>query len=178
MMFMPDSFSAWVSAMQTKTPSSAATSRRSSSGPKPVGETSPVASLIKRARALEALDLRLRLTLPPAIRPHCCLADARQGRVIFLANSSTWAAKLRLHQTPILAEAQKALGQPFKSFTVKVAPLPSVPPEPARRKPLSHTAAEHLSKAAVTLADPELRALFLKMASLAETTDSKKDADT
>ncbi|MCQ4164398.1 DciA family protein [Tahibacter harae] len=170
-MFMPDSFSAWVSAMQTKTPPTAKT-RRPTSGPKPVGETSPVASLIKRARALEALDLRLRLTLPPALRPHCCLADARQGRVVFLADSSTWAAKLRLHQTPILAEAQKALGQPFKSFAVKVAPLPSVPPEPARRKPLSNTAAEHLSKAAVTLADPELRALFLRLASLAENADS------
>jgi hypothetical protein len=162
--------------MQTKPPSTASTSRRPSSGPKPVGETSPVASLIKRARALEALDLRLRLTLPPALRLHCCLADARQGRVVFLADSSTWAAKLRLHQSPILAEAQKALGQPFKSFAVKVAPLPSVPPEPARRKPLSHTAAAHLSKAAVTLADPELRALFLSMASFAETADSK-DAD-
>lgn len=164
--------------MQTKFPSTAPTARRPPSGPKPVGETSPVASLLERARALEALDLRLRLTLPPALRLQCCLADARQGRVIFLANSSTWAAKLRLHQTPILAEAQKALGQPFKAFTVKVAPLPSVPPEPARRKPLSHTAAAHLSKAAVTLADPELRALFLQLASLADTADSKKDADT
>lgn len=158
--------------MQTKPPSTASTSRRPPSGPKPVGETSPVASLIKRARALEALDLRLRLTLPPALRLHCCLADARQDRVVFLADSSTWAAKLRLHQSPILAEAQKALGQPFKSFAVKVAPLPSVPPEPARRKPLSHTAAMHLSKAAASLADPELRALFLSMASLAETADS------
>lgn len=163
--------------MQTKPPTTAKNSRRPTTGPKPVSETSPVASLIERARALEALDLRLRLTLPPALRPHCCLADARQGRVVFLADSSTWAAKLRLHQTPILTEAHRALGQPFKSFAVKVAPLPSVPPEPARRKPLSHTAAEHLSKAAATLADPELRVLFLKMASLAEPADSKDAAD-
>ncbi|UXI67709.1 DUF721 domain-containing protein [Tahibacter amnicola] len=161
---MPNSF-CLVSVMQAKKPASA---RRSTDGLKAIGETSPVAALIERARALEALDLRLRLTLPPAIRPHCCLADARSGRVVFLANTSTWAAKLRLHQAPILAEAQKALGKPFKTFTVKVAPLPSVPPEPSRRKPLSRTTAEHLSKAAVTLADPELRALFLRMASLAE----------
>lgn len=162
--------------MQNKIPPSVRKTRPSLPGPKPVSETPPIASLVKRARALEALDLRLRLTLPPSLRPNCCLADARAGRVVFLANSSTWAAKLRLHQTVILAEAHKALGQPFKSFAVKVAPLPSVPPEPARRKPLSNAAAAHLSKAAVTLADPELRALFLQLASLAETSDSDKDA--
>ncbi|WP_133816829.1 DciA family protein [Tahibacter aquaticus] len=163
--------------MQNKVPPPAKTPRRLPSSPKLVGETSPVASLIQRARALEALDLRLRLTLPPTLRPHCCLADARAGRVVFLANSSIWAAKLRLHQTPILAEAQKALGQPFKVFAVKVAPLPSVPPEPARRKPLSSAAAAHLSAAAVTLADPELRALFLRLASLASISDSEDTVD-
>ena len=158
--------------MQTKIPPSAKKTRPSLPGHKPVSETPPIASLVKRARALEALDLRLRLTLPPSLRPNCCLADARAGRVVFLANSSTWAAKLRLHQTAILAEAHKALGQPFKSFAVKVAPLPSVPPETTRRKPLSHITAKHLTQAALTLADPELRAMYLQLASLAEESDS------
>jgi AsmA protein len=132
---------------------------------------------IRRARALLKLDTQLRLSLPESVRRHCCLADVRAGRVVFLADSSTWAAKLRLHQSVILAEAQKALGQEVKSFTVKVAPLPSVPPEPARRKPLSSAAAAHLSAAAVTLADPELRALFLRLASLAGISDSEDTVD-
>lgn len=152
--------------MQSKPP--VATSRRSQSGPKSVGESFPVAALIERARALETLDIQLRLALPPAVRPHCCLADARDGRVVFLANSSAWAAKLRLHQSQILAEARRVLGRDFKSFAVKVAPLPSVPPETTKRNPLSHTSAEHLKQAALTLADPELRALYLRLASLAE----------
>jgi len=156
--------------MQSKFPKPPA--RRTSSGPKTVGEIAPVAALMERARGLVALDIRLRLTLPESLRRHCCLADARAGRVVFLANSSTWAAKLRLHQTTILAEARRALGQEVNSFTVKVAPLPSVPPEPARRKPLSRAAASHLETAARSLADPELRALFLRLASLAEFSNS------
>lgn len=152
--------------MQSKPP--VASTRRSQPGPKSVSESFPVASLIERARALETLDIQLRLALPPALRLQCCLADVRDGRVVFLANSSAWAAKLKLHQSQILAEARRVLGKDFKSFAVKVAPLPSVPPEAPRRKPLSHITAEHLKQAALTLADPELRSLYLQLASLAE----------
>ena len=52
-------------------------------------------------------------------------------------------------------------------FTVKVAPLPSVPAESAKPKPLSAASAEHLRKAAKSLSDPELRALYLHLASFA-----------
>ena len=156
--------------MQSKPP--VASTRRSQSGPKSVSESFPVAALIERARALETLDIQLRLALPPAVRPHCCLADVKDGRVVFLANSSAWAAKLKLHQTQILAEARRVLGKDFKSFAVKVAPLPSVPPETTRRKPLSNHTADHLKQAALTLADPEMRALYLRLASLAEDSDS------
>jgi hypothetical protein len=173
MMFMPVIDMPKVSAMQPKVPNSSA--RRPSSGPKTLSEIAPVAALMERARALMDLDVRLRLSLPESLRRHCCLADARSGRIVFLANSSTWAAKLRLHQSTILAEARRVPGLEVKSFTVKVAPLPSVPPEPARRKPLSRTAAKHLETAARSLTDPELRALFQNLASLAETSDSNSD---
>jgi hypothetical protein len=144
--------------------------RRTTSGPKPAGESAPVA-LIEKARALTALDLQLRLTLPESLRRQCCLADVRSGRLVFLANSSIWAAKLRLHQTQLLDAARTALRQDIKTFTVKVANLASVPPEPTRRKPLSRTAADYLKTAANSLADPDLRALYLRLASLADITD-------
>jgi len=59
-------------------------------------------------------------------------------------------------------------GLKIEKFAVKVAPLPPVPPGQIRRKPLSNAAAEHLKAAARSLADPELRAVYLRMASLAE----------
>jgi hypothetical protein len=139
---------------------------------KTVGECAPVAALTARARALDALDRKLRQPLPDALRRQCCLAELRAGRLVFLASSSVWAAKLRFYQTALLAEARVVSGLQVEKFAVKVAPLPPVPPEQIRRRPLSKAAAEHLRAAANSLSDPELRAVYLRLASLAEDTSS------
>ena len=135
---------------------------------KTVGEVPAVAALAAHARALDAMDRTLRQSLPDPLRRQCCLADLRAGRLVFLASSPAWAAKLRFHQTALLAEARKIAGAPIGKFAVKVAPLPPVPPEQIRRRPLSYTAAEHLKTAARSIADPELRDVYLRLASLAE----------
>ena len=147
---------------------------RKRSTAKSIGECPPVAALTARARALDALDHKLRQPLPDPLRHQCRLADIRAGRLVFLATSSVWAAKLRLHQAALLAEARKVAGQPIEKFTVKVAPLLPLSPEQTRRKPLSHAAAEHLKAAARSVADPELRAVYLRLASLAEDSYSKR----
>ena len=139
---------------------------------KKVGECGPVAALLARARALDALDRQLRQSLPEPLRSHCCLASVQTGRVVFLADSSVWAAKLRLQQNAIIAQARVASGLPIEKFAVKVAPLPPRPPRQTRRKPLSTAAAEHLRAAAVSIGDPELRAAYLRLASLAEGSSS------
>jgi hypothetical protein len=133
-----------------------------------IGESSPVAALLARARALDALDRQLRQPLPDALRRQCRLATVQSGRIVFLASSSTWAAKLRLHQNAILANARITSGLPIEKFAVKVAALPPVPREPAKRKPLSKASAEHLRRVARSLTDPELRSAYLNLASLAE----------
>lgn len=140
---------------------------------KTLGEFPAVAALAAHAKALDALDRTLRQILPDPLRRQCCLADLRAGRLVFLARSPVWAAKLRLQQNALLAEARKVAGTPIEKFAVKVAPLPPVPPEQIRRKPLSHTAADHLKTAAHSVADPELRAAYLRLASLAEDSSSR-----
>ena len=139
---------------------------------KKVGECGPVAALLSRARALDALDRQLRQPLPDPLRSQCVLASVQAGRIVFLASSSAWAAKLRLLQNAILTQARTISGLPVEKFTVKVAPLPPRPPRQTRRKPLSSAAAEHLSAAARSIADPELKAAYLRLASLAETSSS------
>jgi len=139
-----------------------------------IGECVPVAALAQRARALDALDRKLRQPLPDALRRQCRLADVRAGRLVFLATSSVWATKLRMHQAAILAEARITSGLQIEKFAVKVAPLPPVPPEQIRRKPLSNAAAEHLKAAARSIADAELRDVYLRLASLAEDSSSPR----
>ena len=145
---------------------------KSRSTAKLVGECGPVTALIARARALDALDRQLRQPLPEPLRRQCCLASLQSGRIVFLASSSAWAAKLRPYQNALIAQARVISGLPVEKFAVKVAPLPPRPRGQTRRKPLSPAAAEHLKTAARSLADPELRAVFLRLASLAEDSSS------
>ena len=142
--------------------------RQRSPGPVPALECASLDTLAVRARALDALDGKLRHLLPATLARECRLANLRNGRLVFLASSPAWATRLRLHQEALLAEARAAVGDTVGQLVVKVAALPPVPPEPARRKPLSAAAADHLRTAAKSIRDPDLRALFLDLASLAE----------
>ena len=151
-----------------------ATSRRIGNGPKSIVDCGSFATLAKKAGALEALDRALRQTLPSPLREQVKFANLRNDRLIFLASSPAWASRLRLMQTQILAAAH-AIGTCASSVTVKVVPQPPVATEPDRSKPLSPAAATHLRAAAASISDPELRVLFLELASLAETSDSRAD---
>jgi hypothetical protein len=148
-----------------------AISRRTGNGPKSLADCGSFATLARKAGALEALDRALRQTLPSPLREQVRFADLRHDRLVFLASSPAWASRLRLMQTQILATA-RAIGTCASSVTVKVAPQPPANTEPDRSKPLSPAAATHLRAAAASLTDPELRALFLELASLAETAGS------
>jgi hypothetical protein len=139
-------------------------------------ECGPVAALARRAHELDEMDRRLRQTLPSPLRDQVRLADIRDGRIVFLAPSPAWASRLRLAQAQILAAA-RAMGAQAGSVVVKVVPPPAAPHEPAKRTPLSRAAAEHLETAARSLSDPELRALFLELASIAEVSDSPRGSD-
>lgn len=160
--------------MQRLSPASPtqATSRRAGNGPKSIVDCGSFATLAKRAGVLEALDRALRQTLPSPLREQVRFADLRNSRLVFLASSPAWATRLRLMQTQILAAAH-AIGTSASSVTVKVVPQPPVVIQPDTSKPLSTAAAAHLQAAAASFSDPELRDLFLGLASLAETTDSK-----
>lgn len=146
--------------------------KRPSTDLKKIDECPPVAALVKRARAMDALDRKLRQPLPEPLRRHCCLADVRAGRIVFLASSSVWAAKLRSYQNAIIADACVTTGLKIEKFAVKVAPLPLVPPRQTKITPLSRTAANHLEAAARSLSDPELKAVYLALASLADRSSS------
>ena len=126
-----------------------------------------LAAVLERAKKLDALDLALRDAMPPALAGRCRLANVRGTCLVFLASSPPVAARLRLEQNELLRRATETTGKRFDKITVKVATAEPVPPGSAPLSPLSTTAAGHLSDAARVLADPELRDLFLKMASLA-----------
>jgi hypothetical protein len=149
-------------------------SSRTGHGLKSITDVGPVAALAKKAARLEALDRALRQTLSSPLREQVRFASLRDDRLVFLASSPAWASRLRLQQAQILAAA-RAIGTHASSVIVKVAPLPPPDPQPEQSKPLSAAAALHLKAAANSIHDPELRAMFLELASIAETSDSPSD---
>lgn len=133
---------------------------------RPAQESTPQ-SLTDRVRWLNALDRLLRQSLPPALASQCSLANVRNGRLVFLANSSALAARLRLHTADLLAAAASA-GVNAEALAVKVATMQPVPPDPTPRTPLSPAARDALRAAADAVSDPDLREQLLRLAFLAE----------
>ncbi len=145
---------------------------RRDSTAKAVGDCSPVASLREHARALAALDARLRQSLPAPLREQVRLADLRAERLVFITPTPALASRLRSHGDDLLAAAH-LMGAQARAVVVKVASIPTTDTDaPVRAKPLPHAAADHLRKAAQSLSDHELKALFLKLASCADDPDA------
>ncbi len=150
---------------------------RQADGPRDLRESGPYLALARQARKRDAWDRRLREVLPAPLREQVRLADLRHGRLVFLAPSPAWAARLRTMQTQLL-DAARALGAKADTVVVKVAPPTVAPePEPPRRTPLSSATAKHLRAAARSLTDHKLRDLFLELASIAESSDSPAEKD-
>ena len=122
--------------------------------------------LLERARWLEALDQRLRRCLPAALQSHCRLGNVDAGKLVFLVDAPVWNAKLRLH-ADILLDAATAAGLQAHTLTVRVVAPPPASPGRSAPKPLSQATRDALRATAQSVADPELRAQLLKLASIA-----------
>ena len=123
--------------------------------------------LVDRARWLDALDRRLRQSLPPPLDRQCRLANVRDDRLVFLVATPVWKSRLRLHTDTLLRAAAEA-GLQVRSLTVKVATMLPVPPGEAPHPPLSPAARDALRSAASATDDPLLRDRLLALASLAD----------
>lgn len=128
-----------------------------------------IAGLVERARELHAIATAVNTVMSPAIAAECSVANVRGQRLVMLVRSSTAAARVRLLAPTLLDAARRASGLALEQLTVKVVPAETVPTaKPAIASSLSAAAAEHLSSAAAATADPEMRALLLRLASLAD----------
>lgn len=121
----------------------------------------------EHAKELARLNRQLQHELPPELSDRIILAGVHAGRALFLAPTSAWATRARLQQGR-LRHILLALGQQVRSVDVKVVQPERIPHAHPDRKPLTAATAEHLRSAAASTSDPELRARFLELASLAE----------
>lgn len=127
-----------------------------------LGDTA-LRGVVDRAKALARLEASLLGALPVTLRPHCRLANAHAGAVVFLVTSPTWKSRLRLHQETLLRSAQEA-GVAANVLTIKVVPDVAGPEPTSPGTPLSDTVRDALRTTADSVADPGLRDQLLKLA--------------
>ena len=65
--------------------------------------------LVKQAALRESWTEQLRAVLPPAIAPHCSVANVKAGRLTIHVVNSSWATRLRF-ELPKVEPALRSLG--------------------------------------------------------------------
>ncbi|MGH8191710.1 MAG: DciA family protein [Rhodanobacteraceae bacterium] len=138
----------------------------------PVSQCGPLADLAARAREVDLLSQRIVPRLPAPLREHVGFAGLRNDRLLLLVESPAWATRARMDQARILA-AVHSLGFAAGSVAVKVTPHLAPSGDSCTARPLSSRGAKTIRQAAMAMADPELRALFLELAALAEGSTAK-----
>jgi hypothetical protein len=113
------------------------------------------------------LSQRIVPLLPIPLRGHVRHASLRNDRVLLLVESPAWATRARMDQSGILA-AVRSLGLAATSVTAKVMPIPAPNGDSASVRPPSPRAAQRIRASAMAISDPDLRALFLELAALAD----------
>ena len=82
-----------------------------------------VDALLARARFLAGLHQSLQSILPADLKPHCQLANIRDGVVIMIASSSIWANRLRFHQTELLKYLHSEHGLLIHTLKIKISAI-------------------------------------------------------
>ncbi|MFO8156442.1 MAG: DciA family protein [Pseudomonadota bacterium] len=86
---------------------------------------------LERAQRLARAERALHAVLPEALRPHCRLANIRDGQARLLVDASAWAVRLRYLETPI----REALGVSGVTIRVDASAAPEdTPASPATRQ--------------------------------------------
>lgn len=110
---------------------------------------------VRRALWLDALEQQLRPCLPPALAPHCRLANVAGKRLVFIVDSPVWRARLRL-AAPELIDAAQSIGLTVTEVTVKTTLAPIHPVEAAQAvaTPVSEASRRGLKTALDLLSGP------------------------
>ena len=108
---------------------------------------------LRRALWLDALDLRLRPCLPPALAAHARLANLDGDRLVFVVDGPVWRARLRL-AAPEVLDAARSLGLGVTQLVVKTTSAPAPQTGSPQARPMSAAARSALQAALDSLREP------------------------
>jgi hypothetical protein len=109
---------------------------------------------VRRAMWLDALEQQLRPCLPPALAPHCRLANVAGKRLVFIVDSPVWNARLRL-AAPELINVAQSIGLAVTEVTAKTSLAPPMKPAQDPVVPVSEASRKGLQAALDLLSAPD-----------------------
>lgn len=109
---------------------------------------------VRRALWLDALEQQLRPCLPPALAPHCRLANVAGKRLVFIVDSPVWNARLRL-AAPELINVAQSIGLAVTEVTAKTSLAPLQKPAQNPVVPVSEASRRGLQAALDLLSEPD-----------------------
>ncbi len=136
--------------------------------PELCSESKGLDRLVSQAQILSKLDTAIRQFIPEPFRENCRVAKIDCDRLVFIASSPLIAARLRTLQSTILPDVQRLTDIKVAQLVVKVSPTLFAQNAHQTGIALSKAGSRALRGSASSLSDPELKALFLELASLAD----------
>jgi hypothetical protein len=112
-------------------------------------------SLMKQGSFLMQLHHLLSGFLDPSLAAHFQVAAVRDGKLVLIAPSASWATRLRMHAPSLLESLHGAGFTELKSIQVRVAPLAKPPVEKRRKRELTAAAKQALDAMSRLESDPE-----------------------
>lgn len=101
---------------------------------------SPIGQLLKQGSFLMQLHHVLSGFVDPSLAAHFQVAAARDGKLVLIAPSASWATQLRMQAPSMLEFLRNAGFTDLRSIKVRVAPLVEQATTERQRKPLSPAA--------------------------------------
>lgn len=133
-----------------------------------------IARLVQQAEALAQLSRAIRKLLPDPLKEHCQVLGLDQGQLHLAVDSPVWSARLRYYSPRLLQQLAARGTVKVRTIETSVLPPRRSRPEPGRPRPrLSVQNGRLLSQTAQGIADQELRAALLKIASRAGKSEGK-----
>ena len=138
-------------------------------------QNSSLAKLLQRANNIMVHQETVRATLEPSCRPHCWLANYRNGTLYLQTDSSAWGSRLRMQQRTIIQQLKSTRAfASLHSIKVIIKPSYTVEAAPRKAKPISVDNSKQLLETAEQTDDKALKAALTH---LAQTSRNRRNSD-
>ncbi|GAB4199616.1 MAG: hypothetical protein Tsb002_35330 [Wenzhouxiangellaceae bacterium] len=122
--------------------------------------------LLRQAQAYQRLNRYVLEQIPQPLRDHCQLACIRGETAVIVADNAVWATQARLHSPVWLDAVSKFWPGRIRQLNFRVQSRPQRSAPAARPRQLSGTVRDHLEHCAASERDPEMAAIYQRLAQL------------